>query len=787
MLRANLNCYGNYTTDNVYQWDQNHTLRITGANIDDISAVHFCNKKCDMATVVNATKIENYIEVPIPNALLQEPYNIIAYVHAYNDNHAKTIEIINIPLIKRLKPDEYEFIDNKDIVNFERLEKDIRDFISDMTNDYKEFTTTIDQDQREFKSNFMDEYNEKVDNGYFLDPESAKKLPIVKSKKGNPITMIDTAGARLVELGVYGKSKHNGEPATYAPVDIMNVGDNGVIKIDVRNKNLISWPYYDGNGTKNGVTYTLREDGSILVNGATSPSDNSKDFEEALILSDEEDYILSGCPSGGDRLTYKLNLVTNVNGVRTVVATDRGEGVRFTAVNDGKTRYECTIHIQPGTTCDNLVFKPMLRRADTDETYKLGFKKVLTIPLEEPLRSVGDVADEIVCRNDVYGVIRRIGYIESYSGETITTDYISTTGELTIGASVLYVLNGEMFNPFYTDVNDEIKSLRTFEGVTTMITTEIGEIRADYHTNNVSSKLIINDVERLRSLEERYDADSLATNLKLGLDYPIKNMIKYPYSHTSSALFTDNGDGSITVNGSKVASGGVTGSWEYDCIALDDSYGINLAKELAGQVVKLTGASGSVLIFLKCKLQDGTEMTNLIDSGSGAISKIPNETIAIRLWLMVTPDITRDVKVYPMLRLANIEGDTWEPYIGGAHARLNALSDSVATINSNFKTVDVFLGSKEIASNDYENFLGDLPKGFTSENCAIISTTMINHDSNSVDDSFISIYDDNGSLVKLFPQTVIMGNNRIQARFWNLGKNARTFNYTIRYVLYRYA
>lgn len=124
MLRVCFSCYGSYTTDSVYQWDQNHNLEITGINSRDVSAVHFCNKKSEEAIVVNVTKRDETVIVPIPNELLQDPLDVIGYVHSVDENNAKTIEVVHIPLRKRPKPSDYQFTDNIEIKNFERLEAD---------------------------------------------------------------------------------------------------------------------------------------------------------------------------------------------------------------------------------------------------------------------------------------------------------------------------------------------------------------------------------------------------------------------------------------------------------------------------------------------------------------------------------------------------------------------------------------------------------------------------------------------------------------------------------------
>lgn len=141
MLRVCFNCYGNYTTDTVYQWDLNHTLSITGLDIDHAPTVHFCNKKSETAIVVQSEMADGVITVSVPNQLLEEPYPIIAYIHTYDDNHAKTIEVVNIPLIKRAKPDDYQFTENVDVMNFERLEKDMSDFIQECNDILEEIRT----------------------------------------------------------------------------------------------------------------------------------------------------------------------------------------------------------------------------------------------------------------------------------------------------------------------------------------------------------------------------------------------------------------------------------------------------------------------------------------------------------------------------------------------------------------------------------------------------------------------------------------------------------------------
>ena len=163
MLRVCLNCYGTYTTDSVYQWDLNHTLAITGLDPNYSPSVHFCNRKSTEAIVVKVTARGNSCTVPIPNELLAEPYDIIAYVYSYGAVDAKTVEVINIPLIKRPKPTDYVFTENEDILNFMALDHRITKYIEEHNAECEEF-----------KRGFYEEFNERVERGEFTGPKGDK-------------------------------------------------------------------------------------------------------------------------------------------------------------------------------------------------------------------------------------------------------------------------------------------------------------------------------------------------------------------------------------------------------------------------------------------------------------------------------------------------------------------------------------------------------------------------------------------------------------------------------------
>ena len=99
----------NLRVTNLFQWDVNQVIRIGGLNVSGSIEVHFCNKKSETALVVATPNPTNgYVYVNIPNALLTEPYDIVAYVYQREGTSKNTTKTITIPVIARKKPNDYK-------------------------------------------------------------------------------------------------------------------------------------------------------------------------------------------------------------------------------------------------------------------------------------------------------------------------------------------------------------------------------------------------------------------------------------------------------------------------------------------------------------------------------------------------------------------------------------------------------------------------------------------------------------------------------------------------------
>ena len=69
-------------------------------------------------------------------------------------------------------------------------------------------------------------------NDYFIDTKTA-------TVSGTSIVVTDSAEANLKALKIYGKSTQNGTPTPTAPINIVSVGDDGKVSVNVSGKNLV--------------------------------------------------------------------------------------------------------------------------------------------------------------------------------------------------------------------------------------------------------------------------------------------------------------------------------------------------------------------------------------------------------------------------------------------------------------------------------------------------------------------------------------------------------------------
>lgn len=119
--------------------------------------------------------------------------------------------------------------------------------------------------------------------------------------------------------------------------------------------------------------------------------------------------------------------------------------------------------------------KIQIEKGSTATSYIAHQEQLFTIPCQQPMRSIGDIRDGFVKQDGVWYEKHNIGVIESYNGETITTDFISTTGSLSTGAFVQYVLDDANYIECTQEQIEALESIirgNTYEPITNINSTD---------------------------------------------------------------------------------------------------------------------------------------------------------------------------------------------------------------------------------------------------------------------------------------------------------------------------
>ncbi len=309
---------------------------------------------------------------------------------------------------------------------------------------------------------------------------------------GTIVTVNGTVDVPLAELVVYGKSTQDGTPTPSAPVNIVTAGSSGTLPMVSAGKNLLI-PKADGTYTQQGVTYVI-SDGSISVSGTYTGSAFSVAVFGNYVLPPGSYYFngQNGVDSGNYKLTLQLfNLDTSLQ----MVNLDRGTDYAFTFTN--ATNVQVRIGFRAGLTLSEpAVMTPMIRPATITDAAFAPYNGIsVAIPAPNGLPGIavssgGNYTDadgqQWIC--DTFDLTagtytRRCSTILSYDDETIPGAYLSTTGGLTAGATVVYALATPVTTSLTEAQLTALRSLRGKTGITNIYSTDTGEpeIRAELY------------------------------------------------------------------------------------------------------------------------------------------------------------------------------------------------------------------------------------------------------------------------------------------------------------------
>ena len=251
----------------------------------------------------------------------------------------------------------------------------------------------------------------------------------------------------------------------------------GSVKIDVVNNNLS-----DFNVTQDGKV-KVNEDGTITINGKGG---FSLSFRKFIVKANTKYYLrwelISGTVSGANIFMNPILKKGWIN---------KDTFVESSVTEDSEIS---GIWINGSAVFSNAKIKIWISKSQNDFTKHQSQTAIM--PIQQEMLT-GDYISSVEHHE--------WGKIESYNGETITTDYISTTGELTTGATVYY----KLATPLDLELTTEQKVIReqklhTYKNVTNIsLSNDLSSVDVSYNK----------DVETItKNCVQKEDGKELSSN-----------------------------------------------------------------------------------------------------------------------------------------------------------------------------------------------------------------------------------------------------------------------------------
>lgn len=215
-------------------------------------------------------------------------------------------------------------------------------------------TGTMAVDRIESLANFINSTN-----------SSISKIELEQGKITSKVSSVEQSVENItkIEGTAEGKNIYIDDASTEPLIDIMLEGESQQATRSGKN-------FLENTGvsnTSNGVTFTINDDKTILVDGNNDGTANSRFIINNYSLK-AGTYILNGCPSGGSSTTYRLAIQKTSDW--SILGLDTGSGSEQFTIDEA-TKIQVAIFIQKGQTISNLLFKPMIRLSSIiDDTYE---------------------------------------------------------------------------------------------------------------------------------------------------------------------------------------------------------------------------------------------------------------------------------------------------------------------------------------------------------------------------------------------------------------------------------
>lgn len=252
--------------------------------------------------------------------------------------------------------------------------------------------------------------------------------------EGTFVSLTDSAERILRGLKLFGKTVQNGTPMPSAPVALESMGEGGNIAVSVCGKNLFAGAE-PGSVSASGEEITSANDTARRTPFIGCKPGDKFAFSKAIEFTGTSDNGMIRCFDKNKVLVRSITALP-YNSLSNVLTIPAGVAY-FRFVQFGYARYE------------NVNIQIEKNEVVTEYEAPVAFKQLI-VPTSDglpgiPVSANGNYTDENgqqwICDEIDFAkgkYIQRVGKIASYAGQNITRAYLSTTGQLSTGATVLY-------------------------------------------------------------------------------------------------------------------------------------------------------------------------------------------------------------------------------------------------------------------------------------------------------------------------------------------------------------
>lgn len=352
-----------------------------------------------------------------------------------------------------------------------------------------------------------------------LQDEVGQDAPgIQESAQGRTILLRNSSDKKFKGLRQYGYTIQNGTPTPENPQELVSAGDKGNIEVDVFGGNLLDINTVFNGIAKYGVSVNVNDKQQVVYEGTVTHGNATivqQDITD-IVKKEGKVYCFYNLVSGTFQHSIRVNTYDSDNTVlkrqEFPVPLEYEEGKRYIlyviSVQNGEIMdFNCTMEIQINASSTPLPWEPYKKQSLICTTPN-GLPGI-------PVSSGGNYTDENgqqwICDEVDFGrgvYVQRIGQIESYTNEDIAKQYMSTTGELTVGAKVYYTLDTPIETPIPADELAAYRALHTIYPTTTIINSADCWTEMDYV---VDTELYI---EQLK-IPQRIEKTSVDTSAEL--------------------------------------------------------------------------------------------------------------------------------------------------------------------------------------------------------------------------------------------------------------------------------